>query len=187
MSDQQKPSTPPQPAVPGQGQKASAEVARARMRRRTDLIEELLEDARARGEFENLKGAGQPLDLQRDVYAGDKALAYSLLKNNQMAPPEIERGKEIDAELARAEEMIARLRRQRNALAPRLGPRYAAERRAYNLVRDKTETRYTEALRAINSKILSLNIVAPSALHRRTIDVEARLREFADEFPRLPE
>ena len=186
MSDQQK--TPaPQPAVPGQGQKASAEVARARMRRRTDLIEELLEDARARGEFENLKGAGQPLDLQRDVYAGDKALAYSLLKNNQMAPPEIERGKEIDAELARAEEMIARLRRQRNALAPRLGPRYAAERRAYNLVRDKTETRYTEALRAINSKILSLNIVAPSALHRRTIDVEARLREFADEFPRLPE
>lgn len=182
MSDPQK---PPQPAGPGQ--KPSAEAAGARMRRRADLIEELLEDARERGEFDNLKGAGQPLDLRKDVYAGDKALAYSLLKNNQMAPPEIERGKEIDAELARADDLLARLRRQRNALAPRLGPRYAAERRAYNLVRDKTEMRYAEALRAINSKILSLNIVAPSALHRRAIDVEARLREFADEFPRLPE
>src|SRR5579872_1010213 len=82
MSDQQR---------PPQGQQSSAEAASARMRRRADLIEELLEDARARGEFDNLKGAGQPLDLQRDVYAGDKALAYSLLKNNQMAPPEIER------------------------------------------------------------------------------------------------
>lgn len=184
MSDQQRPSTP-QPR--GHGQKASAEVVHARMRRRADLIEELLEDARARGEFDNLKGAGQPLDLRKDVYAGDKALAYSLLKNNQMAPPEIERGKEIDAELARADELLARLRRQRNALAPRMGPRHAAERRAYNLLRDKTEARYAEALRAINSKILSLNIVAPSALHRRTIDVAARLRQFTDEFPRLPE
>lgn len=182
MSDQQQ-----QSAASGQGQKASAEVAHARMRRRADLIEELLEDARARGEFDNLEGTGKPLDLQKDIYAGDKALAYSLLRNNQMAPPEIERGKEIDAELARADELLARLRRQRNALAPRLGPRYAAERRAYNLVRDNTETRYAEALRTINSKILSLNIVAPSALHRRTINVEARLRDFADEFPRLPE
>lgn len=180
MSDQQQPSTP-------QGQKPSAELARARMRRRADLIEELLEDARARGEFDNLAGAGQPLDLRKDVYAGDKALAYSILKNNQMAPPEIERGKEIDAELARADELLARLRRQSDALTPRTGPRYAAERRAYNLLRDKTEIRYAETLRAINSKILSLNIVAPSALHRRTIDVEARLRDFMAEFPRLPE
>lgn len=182
MSDQQT----PQPQQ-RQGQKPTEELARARTRRRADLIEELLEDARARGEFDNLKGAGQPLDLQRDVYAGDKALAYSLLKNNSMAPPEIERGKEIDAEQARADELLARLRRQSAALAPRVGPRYAAERRSYNLLRDNTEAHYAEVLRAINSKILSLNIVAPSALHRRTIDVEARLRAFADEFPRLPE
>jgi hypothetical protein len=181
VSDQYQ-QQPQQPA-----HKTSDEAASARMRRRADLIEELLEDARARGEFENLKGAGQPLDLQKDLYAGDKALAYSLLRSNQMAPPEIERGKEIDADLARAADLLMRLRHQRAALAPRAGARHAAERRAYNLLRDKTEARYTEALRAINSKILSLNIVAPSALHRRTIDVEARLREFADEFPRLPE
>jgi DnaJ homolog subfamily C member 28 len=159
----------------------------ARMRRWADHVEELLEEARQRGDFDNLEGAGKPLRLEKNVYAGDKALAYSLLKNNQLAPPEIERGKEIDAELARAEAMLASLRRHREALRFRLGPAFVSERRAYNVLRDKTETRYGEAVHAINSKILSLNIVAPSALHRRMIDRDARMRAFAEEFPRLDE
>ncbi|MFI5273059.1 MAG: DUF1992 domain-containing protein [Ktedonobacterales bacterium] len=179
MSAQQQPPKPSQPEV------VRSEVAAARMRRRADLIEELIEEARARGEFDNLPGAGKPLVIEKNVFAGDRGLAYSVLKNNAMAPPEIERGKEIDADLARADELLAMLRRQRDALRPRLGSAYVSERRAYNLLRDKTELRYGETLRAVNSKILSLNIVAPSALHRRTIDVEARLRAFADEFPRL--
>ncbi len=64
-----------------------------------DLVEEILGEARDKGEFDNLPGKGKPLRLQDDVYAGDKALAYHLLKNNDMAPPEIERGRQIDAEL----------------------------------------------------------------------------------------
>src|SRR6476646_9287900 len=69
----------------------------------SDLVEELLEEARERGDFEHLEGKGKPLALDQNPYAGDRALAYSLLKNNQLAPPEIERGKEIDADLARAD------------------------------------------------------------------------------------
>lgn len=181
MSAQQKPD---RPANPG----ASAEAAaQARMRRRADLIEELLDEARKRGDFDNLEGAGSPLDLQKNVYAGDKALAYSLLKQNQVAPPEIERGKEIDAELGRADQLLARLRRQRDVIGLRRGPAFASERRAYNVLREKTQASYAEMLRAINSKILSLNIIAPSALHRRSIDVEAHLRAFDEEFPLLAE
>jgi DnaJ homolog subfamily C member 28 len=182
MSAQQQPPRPDRASTPG-----GKPDPTARLRRWRDHVEELLEEARERGEFDNLEGAGKPLQLEKNVYAGDKALAYSLLKNNQMAPPEIERGKEIDAELARAEAILASLRRQRDALRFRLGVGYASERRAYNVLRDKTEARYAEALRAINSKVLSLNILAPSALHRRTIDVEARMRAFAEEFPRLDE
>jgi DnaJ homolog subfamily C member 28 len=180
MSTQQQPPRPDRASAPG-GKPDPA----ARLRRWRDHVEELLEEARERGEFDNLEGAGKPLRLEKNVYAGDKALAYSLLKNNQMAPPEIERGKEVDAELARAEALLASLRRQRDALSIRSGAGLASERRAYNVVRDKTEVRYAEALRAINSKILSLNILAPSALHRRTIDVEARMQSVAEEFPRL--
>ena len=156
-------------------------------RRWTDVVEQQIAEALERGEFDNLRGTGQPLRLEKNVYAGDKALAYSLLKNNDLAPPEIERGKEIDAELSRADTLLASLRRQRDHLRSTRGSTFASKRRAYNVLRDKTETRYVEALRGINSKILSLNIIAPAALHRRLIDIDARLRTFAEEFPRLEE
>ena len=152
-----------------------------------DYVEEQLAEARARGDFDNLKGAGQPLRLDKNIYAGNKALAYSLLKSNDVAPPEIERSKEIDAELARAEALLTTLRHRRETLRLRLGSAFASDRRAYNLLRDNTEARYERALRAVNSNILSLNIIAPPALHRRTLDVEARLRAFREEFPRLSE
>jgi hypothetical protein len=155
------------------------------MRRRADLIEELLDEARKRGDFDHLEGAGEPLDLQKNVYAGDKALAYSLLKQNQMAPPEIERGKEIDADIARAEGLLATLRHRRNALGSRVTQ--ADARRAFNIARDATEAHYEALLREINSKILSLNIVAPTAMHRRRLDIDTKLRAFREEFPRLEE
>jgi hypothetical protein len=152
-----------------------------------DLVEEILGEARKNGEFDNLPGQGKPLRLEEDVYAGDKALAYHLLKNNQMAPPEIERGKEIDAELARAEEVVATLRRRRNALLGGERILSASDRRAYNLVRDNAEASYREILRQANSNVLSLNITAPAVLHRPLIPVEKRLQAFAEEFPRLEE
>ncbi len=155
------------------------------LRRWRDRVEEELAEARERGEFENLPGAGKPLALDTNPFAGGKALAYSLLKTNNLAPPEIERGKEIDADLARADAMLAALRRRRDAVRYRVGKAFTSERRAYNTARDNTELRYGEALRAASSKILSLNIVAPAALHRRPIDVESRLAQFRDEFPRL--
>lgn len=150
-------------------------------------VEQQIEEARERGEFDNLRGTGQPLHVDKNVYAGDKALAYSLLKNNDLVPPEIERGKEIDSEQVRAEALLASLRRQRDNLRLKRGGAFASDRRAYNVLRDRTEARYREALREINSKILSLNIIAPAALHRRLIDIDARLRTFTEEFPRLDE
>src|SRR5579871_1989277 len=140
-----------------------------RMRRWRDVVEEKLSQARERGDFDNLPGEGQPLKVDVNALAGDKALAYSLLKNNQVAPPEIERAKEIDADLARANALLVELRARRDALPRRAA---AAERRAYNLLRDKTETRYVELVRATNSKILSFNIVTPAVLHRRMLDIE---------------
>jgi hypothetical protein len=110
-----------------------------------------------------------------------------LRKHNNVAPPEIERGKEIDADLARADALLAALRRRRDALPLRTSGAYIAARRAYNLQRDKTEAQYTEMLRAANSNILSLNIIAPAALHRRPLDLERLLGACRDEFPHLPE
>ncbi|MBF6590301.1 MAG: DUF1992 domain-containing protein [Ktedonobacterales bacterium] len=151
------------------------------------VVDELIQEAQREGAFTNLRGTGQPLRLEDNVYAGDRALAYSLLHSNHAAPPEIERGNEIDAELERAEALLATLRRHCDDLRVRGGHAFASERRAYSLLRERTATRYAEALRTIKSKILSLNIIAPAPLHRRVLDVEAKLWAFNDEFPRLKE
>lgn len=152
----------------------------------SDVVEELLEEAHERGDFDNLKGKGERIPLDRWEYAGDRALAYSVLKNNNIAPPEIERGKEIDAELRQADALLANLRRNQHAMRGRLRVS-PSERRAYNVLRDKAEARYEAALRGINSKILSLNIIAPSALHRKRVPVDERMAAFREEFPRLEE
>jgi hypothetical protein len=169
------------------GGQHGAERPASRRRVWRDLVEEILGEAREQGEFDNLPGKGKPLRLQDDVYAGDKALAYHLLKNNDLAPPEIERGRQIDAEVARADEILATLRRRRNALLGGGRIPSASERRAYNLVRDNAEASYREILREANSNVLSLNITAPAILHRPLIPVEKRMQAFAEEFPRLEE
>lgn len=163
------------------------EMEQARRRAVRDIVEQRIEEARAEGKFDNLSGTGKPLRQDdSDIWAGDRALAYHLLKSNDVAPPELERGREIDLELERAEEPVRALRHYRDTLAARRAV-FASERRAYNIQRDATERRYAEALLAINSKILSLNIIAPPAFHRRSISVERRMEAFRAEFPRLPE
>jgi len=60
------------------------------------FIEEKLKKAIADGEFDNLKGAGKPLNL--DVYFNtpeDIRAGYTLLKNNEFVPEEVGLLKEI--------------------------------------------------------------------------------------------
>jgi DnaJ homolog subfamily C member 28 len=162
------------------------EGRKSRTRRQwTDLVEQLLEEARDRGDFDNLEGKGKPLALDQNPYAGDRALAYSLLKNNDFAPPEIERSKEIDSDIKRAEDLLETLRRHQHTLRGLAS--HPDARRAFNLARDATLKRYEALLTEITSKILSLNIVAPTPMHRRRLDIEAKLRQFREEFPHLEE
>lgn len=163
------------------------EMEQARRRAVRDIVEQRIEEARAEGKFDNLSGVGKPLPRdESEVWAGDRALAYHLLKSNDVAPPELERGREIDLAQEHAEAEVRALRHARDTLAARRAV-FASDRKAYNIQRDAIERRYAEALRAINSNILSLNITAPAAFHRRAIPVERRMEAFRAEFPRLAE
>lgn len=60
------------------------------------LIEEQLRNAIEAGEFDNLEGAGKPLNL--DAYFNtpeDFRVGYSVLKSSKFVPEEVERLKEI--------------------------------------------------------------------------------------------
>lgn len=156
-------------------------------RRFDDYISEQIREAMERGEFDNLPGAGKPLQLDSDPYAGDKAMAYHMLKSQGYAPKEIELAKEIRAEYERAEARLARLRRQGAQLRSRRVPPFAGEKRAYAAAVEKAASEYERTLRDLNRKILTLNLTAPPALHRPPFDVEKLVREFRESCPLLTE
>ena len=59
-------------------------------------IENLLREAISRGEFDDLKGKGKPLDLTPYFsLPEDLRLAYSLLKSNEFVPDEVQLLNEI--------------------------------------------------------------------------------------------
>ena len=61
-----------------------------------NLIDKQIEEAIARGEFDNLEGAGKPINL--DAYfatPADMRVGYSVLKSNKFVPEEVDRLKEI--------------------------------------------------------------------------------------------
>mgnify|MGYP000014570526 CR=1 FL=1 len=58
-----------------------------------DKIKEAIE----RGEFDNLEGKGKPLEKEESIrIAPELRLAYKILKNANLLPPEIETLKEIE-------------------------------------------------------------------------------------------
>jgi DnaJ family protein C protein 28 len=148
-----------------------------------DYVEEQIREAEARGAFANLPGAGKPLNLDENIYAGDRALAYHLLKSNGFAPAEVELAKEIRQERARLDAMLARLRARRKALRTRRVPPFASEKRAFNLAVEKAACDYEAALRDLNRKILTLNLSAPIPMHQSPLDVEQLVRKFREECP----
>ena len=60
------------------------------------IIEEKIKEAQERGEFDNLPGKGQPLDLEDESRIPEELrLSHKVLKNANCLPPELELRKEI--------------------------------------------------------------------------------------------
>ena len=64
------------------------------------------------GAFENLDGAGRPVDLRENPYEDPSLrMAHRLLRNNGFAPAWIEEGREIETEIHRLRTVFDRLSR----------------------------------------------------------------------------
>ncbi|HLX58406.1 MAG TPA: DnaJ family domain-containing protein [Ktedonobacteraceae bacterium] len=149
-------------------------------------IEEQIQEAVARGEFDNLPGTGKPLNLEDDALAGDKATAYRLLKNSGYASPEIELLKEIRRENERIEQQLKRLRAQARDLRARRVPPFPSEKRAFNDAVEKAASAYEQKLRDLNRKILTFNLSVPVSMHMSFLEVEKKVQQFRESCPLLP-
>ena len=156
----------------------TAAVTRYYGKKFEDYIGEKIREAQARGEFDNLRGTGKPLNLDDNLYAGDKAMGYNLLKSNGFAPKEIELAKEIRSEFEHIEAKAAQLRHQGRTLRSRRVPPFASEKRAYNIAVEKTGTEYERVLHELNRKVLTLNLMVPSLMHQPMFDVAKLMRDF---------
>jgi|GEM_PF-604192 DnaJ family protein C protein 28 len=141
------------------------------------LVDEQIAEAFRRGLFDNLPGAGKPLVIDDNPFAGDKRLAYHLLKTHNFAPPEIELDKEIRAELEEAEALAAQVRQRVDRAIARSAQLSSGEKRALKNWVERMVSEYRALLTGVNSKILTLNITAPSLMHRKTVQVERRVEE----------
>jgi hypothetical protein len=62
------------------------------------LVEQRIQEAQARGEFDDLPGAGRPLPLDDEPLVPEELrVAYRMLKNAGFVPPEVEQRAEIHA------------------------------------------------------------------------------------------
>ncbi len=74
-----------------------------------DWVEEKIRDAREKGLFDNLSGQGKPLPKRRNPFLPeDQQMAYDLLHDSGHTLPWIDDGREIDARIEKARQLLQR-------------------------------------------------------------------------------
>jgi hypothetical protein len=122
------------------------------------LVERVIREARERGEFDDLPLHGKPIPLEDNPYAGDMALAYTMLKNAAVAPPWIEADKDV-----------RRLLDERDGLLERAS-------RASSLGRSTYRRDLQRIVAAYNAAVDRVNAAAPTTRqHRRPMVVAEEL------------
>lgn len=128
------------------------------------LIERQIREAMDEGKFDSLPHQGEPLPNDENPYAGDRDLAFHMLKNAGVAPPWIESDKEVRALLGALDELVARA-----ATGP--APLPSARRR--------DRARLEDVVARVNAAIARVNAEAPTdRQHRRPLDVIAELARY---------
>ena len=124
------------------------------------LVDRLIRESMERGEFEDLTGAGQPIDLAENPFEDpDLRTSYRLLRNAGFAPAWIEELKDIDA---RQQQAVTVLRRARS-----LYPTDTAQWR-------RAVTEFREVGAELNQRIRLYNLKTPVVrLQRKVIDIDA--------------
>ena len=139
------------------------------MNRLESLAEKQLREATERGEFDDLPGKGEPIDLRENPFEDpDLRTVHRLLRNAGFAPAWIEERKAIDAEVETARTILSRAW----ALFGKNGksPAEAEWERSVKEFRGK--------IAELNQRVRIYNLKAPAAVfHRTHIDADRIIEE----------
>ncbi len=136
------------------------------------LVEQKIREAMKEGEFDDLPGTGQPLNLDENPFEDPSLrMAHRLLRNNGFTLPWIAERTEIEAAidearagLARARDELQEVRRSRRA-----APQVEADHQHFL-------NAFRRQVADINRRIAAYNLRAPSAaFHRMPLDAEREI------------
>ena len=134
------------------------------MNRLESLTEKKLREAIENGEFDDLPGKGEPLDLKENPFEDpDLRVVHRLLRNAGFAPAWIEERKDIDAEFETARTKLSRAW----ALFGKGGES------ASDSEWERSLKEFRERVAELNQRIRIYNLKAPAAVfHRGHIDAD---------------
>ncbi len=147
-------------------------------------VEKQIREAMEHGEFDNLRGAGKPLDLGENPYAPeDWRLAFKVLKDAGFAPEWIEQGKEIRNEMRALVTLLdsqSRWHRERRGKLKTLAPdKMIAEHEHLAESIERTSGIYRKRAAALNKAIDTFNLKVPdTSLQVPRLRIEEEIERF---------
>ena len=153
-------------------------------------VNEQLQEAMARGDFDDLPGKGKPLKLEDNPFiAPEVRMVNQMLKDNGVVPRWIEVDKEIRAESEGVEKRLANIKERRKRLEAliRVQPlRHDDIRRSFELERARALETYTSQLKTLNKKIQRWNLMIPLQNKQQPLyNLDAAVTRFDEECPSL--
>jgi DnaJ homolog subfamily C member 28 len=132
------------------------------MTRLESLAEKRLREASENGEFDDLPGKGEPIDLRENPFEDpDLRVVHRLLRNAGFAPAWIEERKDLEAELAAAQAKLAKSWRLFGSVASGQGEW------------DRSVREFRERIAELNQRTRIYNLKAPAVVfHRKHIDAD---------------
>lgn len=167
-------------------EKALKEDYPAEMRRTLHLIKQhdlvgvMLARAIQNGDFDNLEGAGKPLNLYENPFEPiELRMVHRILKNAGYAPNWIELNKEIDSLKANLDKDINYFKRYTRIV-------YGEKRNVWAMKRYEQKKKYfyaqiRENLKRIWRILLDYNLGCPLQLGRNNIDIEDEMSRIVED------
>lgn len=141
-----------------------------------------IQRAQDEGLFDNLAGAGKPFSNELLYTSAIHDLANSIIKSVGGEPREISLRKDIQRKCTQLEKECTYLTHRLQYLQSLKVGRFP--RRIKNFQREvhNCEQGYQKRLQEINSRILTLNMIAPSQMHMQILPIEELLAEYRQRF-----
>ncbi|GCF08380.1 DnaJ family domain-containing protein [Dictyobacter arantiisoli] len=141
-----------------------------------------IQRAQEEGAFDNLTGTGKPFSDDILKSSGIHDLAKSILKSIGGEPVEISVRKEIERKRQQLEKRLLYFT-HRLAYMQSLKPaRYKSRIKSYIREVHAFEPEYQARLQEINSRILSLNIMAPTAMHMQPLSIAEYIQAYREKY-----